>query len=642
MATELQISGLPAASSLALTNQVAMDDVTDVTYKFTLAQLNAFLLTYFQSTSYSTTATAAALTTLTASSNFQQYFTGVTTQTVKLPVASTMYVGQSFYVVNNSTGAVTIESSGTNSVLVMAANTAALVTCILASGTTAASWNVEYSFQNPGTMATQNASAVNIAGGSASFSTLKAPLQYSNVTGDASLAVTNTYQAFVFTSSPSDMSDGLGLSHYTDGFTFYLKNDSNGNCTFTPFSGEFIDGLSVLTLYPQDGYVITKCTDQWSIIASQSGSSVNNNITSMTGLTGYLAAPLGFKDASGNILFASSYQVNSVNYFLFQNAPTGSAPAISATGSDSAVPFNFQAKNDVFIFEDSTSTIGARIRLFNAAGTFYTGIGCATEQGASYDATLPGADGSASTSLITNGSGVWSFLTKPSFTSINIQRVTATGAGTYTPTTGMKFVIVQAQAGGGGGGGAATASATQFAIASGGGGGEYIEALFTAANIGTSKAFSVGASAAGGLAGNNAGTAGNNTTFNTSWIVATGGGAGVGGASAAASQIFQTAGGSGNGGSVATGTLIKQIPGGSYSAGFAFVTQGIASTGGASANAALAAGSGAITSTTLAGTTAIGATGGGGSGAATYNGGTQQAGGNGAAGFINFIEFINV
>ena len=51
MATELQISGLPAASSLALTNQVAMDDVTDVTYKFTLAQLNAFLLTYFQSTS---------------------------------------------------------------------------------------------------------------------------------------------------------------------------------------------------------------------------------------------------------------------------------------------------------------------------------------------------------------------------------------------------------------------------------------------------------------------------------------------------------------------------------------------------------------------------------------------------------------
>jgi hypothetical protein len=47
MSTELQISGLPAASSLALTNQLPTDDNSDTTYKFTLAQLNVFLMGYF-------------------------------------------------------------------------------------------------------------------------------------------------------------------------------------------------------------------------------------------------------------------------------------------------------------------------------------------------------------------------------------------------------------------------------------------------------------------------------------------------------------------------------------------------------------------------------------------------------------------
>ena len=95
---------------------------------------------------YTTTATAAGTTALTVASSYFQFFTGTTTQVVTLPVTSTLVLGQSFTIVNNSTGVVTVESSGGNTIVAMAAGTSLIVTCILTSGTTSASWNViEYS-----------------------------------------------------------------------------------------------------------------------------------------------------------------------------------------------------------------------------------------------------------------------------------------------------------------------------------------------------------------------------------------------------------------------------------------------------------------------------------------------------------------
>lgn len=93
---------------------------------------------------YTTTATAAGTTTLTATSNYYQRFTGATTQTVTLPVTSTLVLGQTFEVLNDSTGAVTVQSSGANAILILAAGTRATFECILTSGTTAASWVFDY------------------------------------------------------------------------------------------------------------------------------------------------------------------------------------------------------------------------------------------------------------------------------------------------------------------------------------------------------------------------------------------------------------------------------------------------------------------------------------------------------------------
>lgn len=90
---------------------------------------------------YTTTATAAGTTTLTVASTEQQFFTGSTTQTVVLPVTSTLVTGQNFTIVNKSSGVVTVQSSGANTILAMPADSRTTFTCILTSGTTAASWS---------------------------------------------------------------------------------------------------------------------------------------------------------------------------------------------------------------------------------------------------------------------------------------------------------------------------------------------------------------------------------------------------------------------------------------------------------------------------------------------------------------------
>lgn len=95
--------------------------------------------------SYTTTATSGGTLTLVVGSTYQQFLTGTQAHTVVLPVASTLVLGQTFLIVNNSTGLVTVQASAgvTAPVIELATNTSVVVTCILTSGTTAASWAAE-------------------------------------------------------------------------------------------------------------------------------------------------------------------------------------------------------------------------------------------------------------------------------------------------------------------------------------------------------------------------------------------------------------------------------------------------------------------------------------------------------------------
>src|SRR6266487_1866056 len=84
------------------------------------------------------------------------------------------------------------------------------------------------------------------------------------------------------------------------------------------------------------------------------------------------------------------------------------------------------------------------------------------------------------------------------FNSIAIQKFTANG--TYTPTPGMRFCIIEAVGGGAGGGSVASAAADIY-VGGGGGAGSYSRALSSAAQIGASQAVTIGSAGTGGAAG---------------------------------------------------------------------------------------------------------------------------------------------
>lgn len=94
---------------------------------------------------FRSTATAAGTTTLVVGDVKYQEFTGSTTQTVKLPVVTTMVNGQEFIITNLSSGVVTLQSSGANTLQAMAANTSLRATVHdTTGGTGTASWTWVY------------------------------------------------------------------------------------------------------------------------------------------------------------------------------------------------------------------------------------------------------------------------------------------------------------------------------------------------------------------------------------------------------------------------------------------------------------------------------------------------------------------
>lgn len=113
------------------------------------------------------------------------------------------------------------------------------------------------------------------------------------------------------------------------------------------------------------------------------------------------------------------------------------------------------------------------------------------------------------------------------FTSIVVQ--TFTSDGTYTPTPGMKYCIVECVGGGGGGGGTLANASSFYVGGGGGGGGSYSRTIASSSTIGASQTVTIGAGGAGGAAsGANNGQNGGNTSLG-SICTSNGGSGGNGG-----------------------------------------------------------------------------------------------------------------
>jgi hypothetical protein len=215
--------------------------------------------------------------------------------------------------------------------------------------------------------------------------------------------------------------------------------------------------------------------------------------------------------------------------------------------------------------------------------------------------------------------------------SINGAAFTATGAGTYTPATGMKFVKAQVLGGGGAGGGAGGAAVSNASLGAPGSSGAYGVGVFTSTDIGASKTVTVGA---GGVAASNtAGTVGGTSSVGS--LITAPGGSGGG---LLTNQVPPAVNGNGAGSSVATGANLLAVGGAAGPASFASsaVANGmLAGSGGSSffgPGPSGPAGNNAGVAATNYGT--------GGSGCVLNQAGGSAAGGAGAAGVVVIEEYV--
>lgn len=209
-------------------------------------------------------------------------------------------------------------------------------------------------------------------------------------------------------------------------------------------------------------------------------------------------------------------------------------------------------------------------------------------------------------------------------------------SGTYTPSAGLQYAIMECVGGGGAGGGSA-GQLTYMFNGGGGGGGGYAKAIASAATIGASQTISIGngGTGANGASGNNGGP-----TSIGSLCVAGGGNGGI-------VSSISSVGNGGAGGVGTTGNVLMASGSGGgagpwvlQNAGVLY-TQGPPGTGGSSIW-----GGGGIQGATADGSVVNGSTGlsygGGGSGSQNNNyAAVNGTGGVGAGGYVVITEFTN-
>jgi hypothetical protein len=126
--SDWQITGFTARSS-ASTTSLALRD----------SDANLFANNFIPSEE--STATAGGTTTLTVSNSQVQVFTGSSNQTVKLP-GSSVTAGQTFTIINNSSGLVFVQASGGGAILSQFSGKAAVFVALTDAPTTAAGWQL--------------------------------------------------------------------------------------------------------------------------------------------------------------------------------------------------------------------------------------------------------------------------------------------------------------------------------------------------------------------------------------------------------------------------------------------------------------------------------------------------------------------
>lgn len=366
---------------------------------------------------------------------------------------------------------------------------------------------------------------------------------------------------------------------------------------------------------------------------TQSGTAVSNNSAGTVIQEYSNGNTVSSTSSTGSIAYIHCDMIASTNVTLLTTAGTGTSSARYthfSSGTSSALSIGSGTTLNAYhcdITSSNTNAIAGTGTLNYQSLTF---SGTSSQLNSGLTLSLKGAtpsnaaSGFVWTSTGTNTSPTWQAGGTGTF-SVNIQ--TFASSGTYTPTSGMLYCIIECVGGGGGGGGSASATATLFISAGGGGGGAYSRKFASAATIGVSQTVTVGAAGAAGTAGNNNGGAGGQSSIG-SICTANGGTGGTGNGGSAS-----PAGGAGG----VAGTGDFSVPGqaGIYGSATTVITG--SGTGGSSV---FGFGGGYNLSTSPLAGTAGQVYGGGGSGGTSFNVGGTSAGGAGAKGIVIVTEYI--
>jgi hypothetical protein len=396
---------------------------------------------------FTSTATAGGTTTLTVASASQQFFTGMLAQTVVLPVTSTLQVGQGYFFQNSSTAAVTVESSGGNTVKVIGPGAFAIVTCISLTGTTAASWQASYfgdivvsgrvlTVSNSLTLAGTDGTAMTFPSTSATIARTDAGQTFTGTQAFGALTATSL-NGNVWTAGTGTLTLAAGKT-LTASNTLNLAGTDGTTQTFPTTSatlartdaGQTFTGTQVfgaLTATTINGNTVTAGTGVLTIAAAKT-LTVSNSLT----LAGTDGTTQTFPTTSGTVVTSASVNV-------VTNAMRAQMAAWTLKGNATAAPAN-EADIDVTALTAKASPVSADIVLIqdSAASNAFkkTTVGAIAASGVSGVSSLNGQTGALANFHMPQGR-----LTLTSATPV--LSATASGQTTvyYTPYLGNMLPI---------------------------------------------------------------------------------------------------------------------------------------------------------------------------------------------------------
>lgn len=424
------------------------------------------------------------------------------------------------------------------------------------------------------------------------------------------------------------------------GFFIQIDNQGTGALTVTPAAG-FIDGAASKTYNQTENSIInTDGSNYYSIGFGRSATVTFSQL--VKSVAGGTDVTLTAAEAANQVQQYTGLLTGNINvivptnvaeYFVFNNT-TGafSLTVKTVAGSGVTVP---QGNRNLLIC-DGTNVVPA----ISAGGGTVTSVGTGT--GLTGGPITTSGTISLGNTTVTPGSYVNTGITVDAqgritsassgagasgITSVVVQSFTANN--TYTPTTGMLFCLVYACGGGGAGGGAAATGVNQSSVGSGGASASWVNARFTAAQIGASKVVGIGA--AGIAVSGASGGAGGTTTLGALLSCPGGGGGLTGGPSGV---NFVVRGGQAPGG--VTGGFVNSS-GEDGDSAITILTSTNGTMGGRGGSGPFGAGGGGPQTGAGEGGRGNGSGGGGGANSSSMG---AKIGGNGSVGAVFIVEFV--